>query len=101
MRPEPGPEHDDDNVAFRGLGLKLDHRFLGCKTGWHWRWGRRIVPTYDVERDTATQEGIVGQFLLQEFPHQSAFIGHIAGRGKKDAKVLWRRCRGRHQLLST
>jgi len=34
------------------------------------------------------QQGIVGQFVLEQMAHQSALVGHIAGRGEKDAKVL-------------
>jgi len=95
MRPQPGPEHDDDDVAFRRLGLELDHRFLRCETGWQRRRCRRIVPTHDIERDTATQKRINGQIILEQAQRQSAFIGHIAGRGEKDAQVQ------RHWLPST
>jgi hypothetical protein len=49
----------------------------------------------------ATQKRINGQIILKQATRQSALVGHITGRGEKDAQVLWYRLRVRHQLPST
>ena len=99
-RPQPRPQHDDDDVALGRRSGETVYCTLWAQTRRHGCLRCRIIPAHDLEGDSTSDKRIIGQLLGQQAMHGSTLVGHIARRSEKDAKVLLR-CWLRHQLPST